>query len=69
MNDLPTKELALDSLSLVPQHGDVLQVYYVVNNYWWEAPRIIETAKTTADDWRSVGGGQVHLFRYDVELN
>lgn len=66
MNETPTRELALESLSLVPQHGDILQVYYVVNHYWWEAPRIVETAKTTADDWRSIGGGQTHIFRYDI---
>ena len=65
MNDLPSRETAQEALNLVPQHGDVNTLFYVVNNYWWEAARIIETAKTTADDWRSLGDGQVYLFRYN----
>lgn len=67
MNESPTHEVAREALDLVPQHGDVTTLFFLVNNYWWEAPRIIETAKTTADDWRSLGDGQVYLFRYDVE--
>ena len=66
MNTTPTRELAQEALDMVPQHGDVNTLFFLVNNYWWQAPRIIETAKTTADDWRSVGeNGQVYLFRYD----
>lgn len=67
MNESPTREVAREALDLVPQHGDVTTLFFLVNNYWWEAPRIIETAKTTADDWRSLGDGQVYLFRYDLE--
>jgi hypothetical protein len=66
MNETPDKKTALSALSIVPMHGDVNKVYFVVNNYWWQAPRIIETAKTTADDWRSLGDGQVYLFEYNI---
>jgi hypothetical protein len=66
MNDAPTREIAEEALDLVPMHGDVMTLFFLVNNYWWQAPRIIETAKTTADDWRSVGeDGQVYIFEYN----
>jgi len=64
MNAGPTRDVAKESLQLVPMHGDVTTLFFVVNHYWWDAPRIIETAKTTADDWRAVGE-TVHVFRYD----
>lgn len=63
MNETPTREIARTALNLVPMHGDVSSLFYAVNDYWWDAPRIIETAKTTANDWRATGG--VHIFRYD----
>jgi len=66
MNESPTRDIAEQALESVPQHGDVTTVFFLVNNYWWDAPRIIETAKTTADDWRSLGDGQIYLFRYDL---
>ncbi len=68
MNELPSRENAEQALKLVPQHGDVMTLFFLVNNYWWDAPRIIETAKTTADDWRSLGDGQIYLFRYDLTV-
>jgi hypothetical protein len=67
MNGQPTRETARTALDLVPMHGDVFTLFFVVNNYWWDAERIIETAKTTADDWRAVGGGAIHVFRYDFQ--
>lgn len=67
MNEVPSRDTVLESLTLVPEDSEITQVYYVVNHYWWEAARLIETAKSTADDWRSVGGGQVYLFQYIIE--
>ena len=64
MNDTPTREIAQEALNLVPMHGDINTLFYFVNSYWWNSPRIIETAKTTADDWRAVGNGAVYIFRY-----
>ncbi|MBI5794314.1 hypothetical protein HZA87_04530 [Candidatus Uhrbacteria bacterium] len=65
MNASPTRETAQSVLSIVPMSGDVTTIFFLVNNYWWDAPRIIETAKSTSDDWRSVGEGAVYVFRYD----
>jgi hypothetical protein len=45
-------------------HGDIDTLFYFVNSYWWDSPRIIETAKTTADDWRSINNGAVYVFKY-----
>lgn len=64
MNENPTRQTAQEALDLVPMHGDVSTVYFLVNNYWWDATKIIETAKTTADDWRAVGNGAVYVFKY-----
>jgi hypothetical protein len=68
MNDDPNKTTAKEAVELVPMHGDVNTLFYVVNNYWWQAPEIIEKAKVTANDWRSVGGGVAFIFRYDFDL-
>lgn len=64
MNSNPTRETAQAAVNLVPMHGDVDLLFFLVNHYWWDAPRIIETAKTTADDWQAIG--DIHLFRYDL---
>ncbi len=66
MNESPTRDTAASALQTLPMHGDVKTLFFLVNSYWWNAPRIIETAKSTADDWKSVGeDGQVYVFRYD----
>jgi len=67
MNDTPTREIAQEALNLVPMHGDIDTLFYFVNSYWWDSPRIIETAKTTADDWRSINNGAVYVFRYEFK--
>ena len=60
MNDLPDRDTAEAAMSLV----EAEKLYYVVNDYWWQAPRIIETAKRTANSWISVDQGQVYIFEY-----
>ena len=64
MNSRPSREVAKDALSVVPMHGDVNTLYYIVNNYWWQAGRIIETSKNNADDWRALDNGSVFIFKY-----
>ncbi len=67
MNESPTRESAQAALDAVPANGDVTTIFFLVNSYWWNAPRIIETAKSTADDWKSVGeDAQVYVFRYEL---
>ncbi|MEK7545630.1 MAG: hypothetical protein AAB554_00965 [Patescibacteria group bacterium] len=44
----------------------VRQAYFVINDYWTDAGRIIDAAKKTADDWQEVGDGKVFIFRYTL---
>ena len=44
----------------------VAQAYFVIDDYWTDAPRIVEAAKKTADDWQEVDGGKVFIFRYTL---
>ncbi len=65
MNEEPTADIARTALELVPKKDQVHLLFYIVDSYWWEAPKIIETAKNTATDWRAVGNGEVYVFRYE----
>lgn len=74
MNAHPTKETAMEALGLVKDicalDATCIQpeaLYYIVDSYWWEASRIIETSKGIADDWFSVGNGNVFVFRFEQE--
>ncbi len=60
MNERPNLETVQSAMDLA--HVDVL--YFLVNNYWWQAGRIIETAKTNANAWWAIGDGAVHVFKY-----
>ena len=61
MNDTPDYDTAEAAMNLVEAN----KLYYVVNDYWWQAPRIIETAKRNADSWISVDAGKVFIFEYN----
>ncbi len=73
MNTHPSREIAEASLALVNTHcqrdpactlSPATTLYYVVDTYWWESSRIVETAKGNADDWWALGDGAVHVFGY-----
>ncbi len=66
MNDTPNKKIVSEALGLIPPEENVHTLFYVVDTYWWEASRIIETAKSVSDDWKSVGGS-VYVFRFDLK--
>lgn len=63
MNDHPTRETMQKAMDL----ANVDLAYYLVNTYWWQAPRIVETAKTNADDWWAIDHAAVHVFQYERE--
>jgi hypothetical protein len=46
--------------SLVGVH----QVYVVINEYWWQARRLITEFSLLADDHYKVAGGKVHVFKF-----
>ncbi|MFH1253222.1 MAG: hypothetical protein V1664_02720 [Candidatus Uhrbacteria bacterium] len=60
MNDHPARETALAAMDLL----EVDRVYYLVSNYWWQSEKIVETAKTNADDWWVVNDGKITVFEY-----
>jgi len=75
MSDQPSVETARQAAAFADelcamnancQQAPVTSVYFIVNTYWWDATRIIETAKGTADEWMSVGDGKDYIFRYDI---
>lgn len=51
-----------DVIERVHTLADVDLVFYVVNDYWWNAPVLVETSKSIARDWFSVDGGATHVF-------
>jgi hypothetical protein len=75
MNEQPSRETAIQAAQLANgfcltdetcEQTSVEVVYFVVNTYWWDAARIIETAKTSSDAWMSVEGKN-YVFRYEME--
>ena len=69
MNDKPNRQTIQKAAQLMqkqPAQNDAQIIYYVVNDYWWQAPRLIETAKQTADGWFEVDEGKIVVFRYDL---
>ena len=68
INLKPDKKIAQDALNLIAERcPDCEQpqiLFYVVNDYWWQAERLVETGKSTADDWFSLDRGRIHVFKY-----
>lgn len=60
MNENPSKTTALTAMDLF----GIDRVYYLVSDYWWQAERLRETAKTNADEWWSVEDGDILIFEY-----
>jgi len=76
MNEAPTRGAAAEALSVLSEQcrpgsicpdQPVETIYFVVNDYWWEAARIVESAKASANQWVSVGGGAIHIFTYSFQ--
>ena len=75
MNANPDRQITTDAVSLMNDacaadpacdEKPVQIVYYAVNDYWWQADRLVETGKQTADSWFAIDGGKIHVFRYDL---
>ena len=50
VDDSPRRDVAVAAMDYM----GVDRLYLVINSYWWDAPRIIEQAKSTADEWIAV---------------
>jgi len=58
--ETPSKENALAAM----QTAGVNQVYFVINKYWTNFPKIVDKAKLTADSWQEIDQGQNYIFFY-----
>ena len=63
MNVTPDRKTIDEALALIPTEENVHTIFYVVDTYWWQSNRLIEQAKSIADDWKSVGGS-VYVFKF-----
>jgi hypothetical protein len=41
------------------------RMYFVLNDYWWNAEATAEAAKKEADDWFAIGPGSILIFVYE----
>ncbi len=71
MNERPSRETAQEALTLVRErcgtqceYGQLNDVYYLVDSYWWDSKKIVAQATETADAWFAVHDGAVHVFQY-----
>lgn len=60
--ETPSRATAAETANLV----NVNLVYFVVNKYWTDSEKIIEKAKTTADEWFEIDGGKIWIFKYQL---
>lgn len=62
--DKPSRETMDKAMDL----AGVREGYLVLNKYWWAFPKILDEAKFRADEWWSIGDGEVYVFRYERDL-
>jgi hypothetical protein len=55
---------ARETMAATVRMVGVRKAYFVINDYWTDAPRIIEAAKKTADAYFSVDDGKLFVFEY-----
>ena len=41
--------------------------FFVINSYWTDFDNIVEKAKTNADQWVSIDGGEIFIFEYELD--
>jgi hypothetical protein len=58
----PTRDVMREAGRL----GDSDLVYFVLNNYWWRAPEMMDRAEMTADRSFVIQEGKVKIFKYDL---
>lgn len=61
MNDMPN----LATIQNVRELTDASTVFFVVNDYWWNAKNIIEQTKSLTDDWFTSEDGTIHVFVFE----
>jgi len=38
--------------------------YFILNDYWWNAEKVIEDAKLQTDTWHEIDEGKIYIFKY-----
>ncbi len=61
VNTGPTKLKATEAMNL----AGVDKAYFVVNDYWFLADKIIENAKREATSWTAIDNGATYVFVYE----
>jgi hypothetical protein len=73
----PLYEIYLDMVYDAPSRKNAEQahaltgvqtVYFVLNDYWENAPTLKALAKMEADEWMEIGNGRVTVFTYRFDL-
>ncbi|MBI2551624.1 hypothetical protein HYV73_04800 [Candidatus Uhrbacteria bacterium] len=73
MNEKPSAETADGARTFINAEcartgcntPEITLVYFLVHDYWWDATRIRETAKTNAATVREIDGGKIVIFGYE----
>ncbi|MBI4117744.1 MAG: hypothetical protein HY453_01540 [Parcubacteria group bacterium] len=58
-----------DTVEQAMKYAQVQEAYFIIHDYWHNAPQIIEEAKAEAADWYSTSNGKIHIFRYFLRKN
>jgi hypothetical protein len=64
--EMSYKTPSRDTMDAAMREMGVPTAYFVINDYWTDSARIIESAKKTADDWREIDGGKIFIFHYTL---
>ena len=42
----------------------VKEAYFILNDYWADAKKIVEAAKLEANDWYALDNEKIYIFKY-----
>ena len=53
-----------DTMVSAMNYLGINEMYFVLDKYWWAAPKILAEAKLSANQFWSVDNGEVYVFKY-----
>jgi hypothetical protein len=56
-----------DTMREAARLGGSDQVYFVVNDYWWDAANLAESAASSSDRMFTIQNGKVKVFKYEIK--
>ena len=39
--------------------------YLIINDYWWNAEKVVEDAKLETSSWQEIDDGKIYIFKYE----